>query len=65
MEALKRKKAIPHIPWYYQVELPQGGGKRGRSSHYEKQLQEAAADAQKAEEAAKPAGGGEAEKGAK
>eukprot|EP00392_Amoebophrya_sp_AT5.2_P017890 g18312.t1 len=22
MEALRKKKAIPHIPWYYQIELP-------------------------------------------
>merc|ERR1711939_87621 len=29
MEELKRKKAIPHIPWYYQIEMP---GKRGSLS---------------------------------
>lgn len=23
MEALRKKKSVPHIPWYYQVELPQ------------------------------------------
>lgn len=28
MEAVRRKKLIPHIPWYYQIELPQGASKK-------------------------------------
>merc|ERR1712226_350545 len=27
MEAVRRKKLIPHIPWYYQIELPQAAKK--------------------------------------
>ena len=29
MEAVRRKKMIPHIPWYYQIELPQAARNSG------------------------------------